>query len=219
MTTLTVARTTIHQDANGRYCLNDLHKAAGGENRHRPNYWLSNKQTKALIDELLSEQKHIHPKAGIPALGNESQSPNSGFGIAPVEVIQGGEWNGTFVVKELVYAYAMWISPSFTLKVIRAYDSMMTGQLSDEKAKNLKAWRQHCVRYPKDSEIRTMAHRGEPYWYIGRMVGRAAGTVGKAVRRMVAAGFMDAGYMRAVRMGVSSWHAYRRHNFHQLGLF
>lgn len=95
---LVVADTNIQQDAAGRYSLNDLHRAAGGEDRHRPNYFLKNQQTAALIAEI--------EKAGIPA-------------------IEARQRIGTFVCKELVYAYAMWISPAFHLQVIRAYDTMM----------------------------------------------------------------------------------------------
>jgi phage antirepressor YoqD-like protein len=48
-------------------------------------------------------------------------------GSPPVAVLKGGSGpQGTFVVKELVYAYAMWVSPAFHLKVIRAYDAMVS---------------------------------------------------------------------------------------------
>lgn len=99
---LIVADVGIKQDTEGRYCLNDLHRAAGGENKHRPSLWINNQQTKDLIEEV--------GKAGIPAL----------------ETNHGGSTPGTFVCKELVYAYAMWISAAFHLKVIRAYDAMVT---------------------------------------------------------------------------------------------
>jgi hypothetical protein len=103
MNVLTISDTPINQDAEGRYCLNDLHKASGGEAKHRPNYFLENQQTKALIAEI--------EIAGIPAIESKQNT-------------------GTYAVKELVYAYAMWISPAFSLRVIRAYDALSTGQLS-----------------------------------------------------------------------------------------
>jgi hypothetical protein len=49
----------------------------------------------------------------------------------PVNVINGGNQPGIYVVKPLVYAYAMWISPAFHLHVIEAYDALVTGQTFD----------------------------------------------------------------------------------------
>lgn len=121
---IAILGTDIRKDADGRYCLNDLHRASGGNNAHRPSLWVENKQTQELIAEIL--------KAGIPALKS----------------IKGGRHNGTYVCKELVYAYAMWVSPRFHLTVIRAFDVMATDKQSDnvsastvQDAIDQKAWR------------------------------------------------------------------------------
>lgn len=114
---LVVADISVKIDAEGRYCLNDLHRAAGGESRHEPNRYLRGQQAIELIEELLTTQ--------IPVVSLE------------------GRYGGTYVCKELIYAYAMWISPSFHLKVIRAYDEIATqgGHISPtatpEQAKRL----------------------------------------------------------------------------------
>lgn len=104
---LTIANISIGQDSQGRYCLNDLHKAAGGKNTDRPQNWLAIEQTQKLI-KVIDDGK----------LASEQNQA--------VSIIKGGNTQqGTFVVKELVYAYAMWISPAFHLSVIRAYDAMV----------------------------------------------------------------------------------------------
>jgi hypothetical protein len=110
---LAISHIAIRQDADGRFSLNDLHKASGDQAKHKPSEWLRNQQAKDLIAELENE------KAGIPAL----------------QTIKGTRSPGTYVVKELVYAYAMWISPSFHLKVIRAYDALQTQSPPPAQAK------------------------------------------------------------------------------------
>jgi len=118
---LTIANVGIAQDAEGRYCLNDLHKAAiaGGANARtkEPSKFLSSPQTTELVSELLNTQN----------LGVLYSGEN---GVHPVSKTQGSN-GGTFVAKELVYAYAMWISPSFHLKVIRTFDAIATAPASD----------------------------------------------------------------------------------------
>lgn len=116
---LVISNTDIHQDAEGRYSLNDLHKAAGGEDRHRPNYFLENDQTKRLIATLMAERD-----AGNPA------SANAGF---PAVKTREGRYGGSYACKEIVYAYAMWISPGFHIQVIRTFDEVATGRFVNDK--------------------------------------------------------------------------------------
>lgn len=101
---LTIANTGIHQDAEGRFSLNDLHSASGGNPTHRPGEFLRLQQTQDLIAEIET--------AGIPAVKSKE-----------------GRGGGTFAGKELVYAYAMWISPKFHLQVIRTFDEVATGKV------------------------------------------------------------------------------------------
>lgn len=107
-TSLSIGGASIRQDADGRYCLNDLHRAAGGVKKHQPSDWLRIDQTKELVFEIQTP--------GNPGIETTGQ---------PVVSVPGRS-GGTYVCKELVYAYATWISPSFHLRVIRAYDAMMT---------------------------------------------------------------------------------------------
>lgn len=115
---LTIGEFTIRQDEDGRYCINDLHKASGGLEKHQPAFFMRNQQTKNLIEELESENmicKNADHKSAVNSV--------KGKGLD----------QGTFVAKELVYAYAMWISPKFHLMVIRAYDSLVMEWILNEK--------------------------------------------------------------------------------------
>ena len=81
---------TIKQDTQGRYCLNDLHKASGGAEKNKPLNFLRSDQATALVTELQSSESSIDP----------------------AQSIRGGSAPGTFVVKELVYAYELFLGKS-----------------------------------------------------------------------------------------------------------
>lgn len=118
-TLISISNITIRQDEQGRYFLNDLHKASGGLDKNAPAQFLRNIKTKQLIDALKSDVQIC-----------TSEKINN---LEPVFTIKGafgdGLEQGTYVVKELVYAYAMWISPKFMLTVIRVFDAVMSSQL------------------------------------------------------------------------------------------
>tara|TARA_R110002020_G_scaffold280424_2_gene496173 strand:- start:196 stop:1044 length:849 start_codon:yes stop_codon:yes gene_type:complete len=91
------------------YSLNDVHKASGGDKKHQPSFFMRNQETKDLVKEIESTDKTL-----------------------AVKRVQGGNdksKQGTYVCKEVVYRYAMWISPKFALLVIRTFDKLVTGEL------------------------------------------------------------------------------------------
>lgn len=112
---LIISDITIHKDSEGRYSLNDLHQASGGERKYEPAGWLRLDQTNELIQEILNTQICV---------------------FKPVDSRK-GRYGGTYVCKELVYAYAMWISAAFALKVIRAYDVLIAGSAKGTRFETL----------------------------------------------------------------------------------
>lgn len=83
---------------DGLYSLNDLHTAAGGEAKHQPTNFLRLEQAQALVSEIQSSEMRT-----------------------AVTTINGGTNRGTYACRELVIAYAAWISAAFHLKVIRVF--------------------------------------------------------------------------------------------------
>lgn len=100
---LTICNKSIKMK-DGLYCLNDLHKASGGEKKNGPSYWLAIEQTKAFLE-------------------------TTDISVVKLE----GRGGGSYAEKKAVYAYAMWISPEFQSHVIDAYDALVTGQLEEAK--------------------------------------------------------------------------------------
>lgn len=105
MCNFTVFNTYIRQ-IDGLYSLNDLHRASGRLPRQKPSEWLRNQQTQDVIAEI--------QKAGNPAISSKQKV-------------------GTYACRELVIAYAAWISPAFHLKVLRVFLDTQIPQPSASK--------------------------------------------------------------------------------------
>jgi hypothetical protein len=116
-TSLNIQKHTI-AEVDGLYSLNDLfHSSDSTEPRHRPSRWVRLKRTKALTAEL--------------DLSTEKRS------------IKSNGKAGTFVCRELVYSYAMHISPKFEITVIRAFDKAAQKKLKQAQLQGNAQWRQN----------------------------------------------------------------------------
>ncbi|WP_295449104.1 ORF6N domain-containing protein [uncultured Thiodictyon sp.] len=100
---ITLGDIAIRQDRDGRYCINDVYQAAGGDDQHQPNRWLQRHHTIAIIKE-----------CEVP-------------GCAAVVATPG---RGTFVVKKVLLAYGLSVSLAFHLRVSRAFEAATTAATS-----------------------------------------------------------------------------------------
>jgi hypothetical protein len=103
MKPLVINSTEITKDEHGRFSLNDLHRAAGGLNKHKPSLFYRSGSFNEFVEILKAQKRAIEPI-----------------------VKKKGRYNGgTWVCKELVYKYAMWVNVEFELNVIQTFDSII----------------------------------------------------------------------------------------------
>jgi len=102
-----IGETSVRQH-DGLFSLNDLHAAAGGDAKHDPNRFIRLDSTQALIAEIKS-----------------ADSRNC------IETKRGAN-GGTYACRELVIAYAAWISAAFHLKVIRVFLGQQAAVVSSQ---------------------------------------------------------------------------------------
>ncbi len=102
MTSLVINNVEISTDEHGRYSLNDLHKAAGSSIASLPNKFMRQESVKNVIAVLNAQNRAFEP----------------------VSIKRGRYTGGSWVCKELVYKYAMWVDAEFEVKVIQTFDEI-----------------------------------------------------------------------------------------------
>ena len=106
MSNLAILNTSIRTHES-LFSLNDIHKASGGAEKHRPSLFIRLDTTQDLISEIQKEVKST----------DLIFKTTGGRGL-----------RGTYACEELVLSYAMWISPKFHLIVLRAFLAMHRNQ-------------------------------------------------------------------------------------------
>lgn len=96
MSNLTILNTAIRQHEN-LFSLNDLHQVIGNSKNHQPSNFSRLETTQALVSAIQAEGT-----------------------ATPIKTLRGTQ-GGTYACKEIVIAYAAWISPQFHLVVLRAF--------------------------------------------------------------------------------------------------
>jgi len=100
---LVINKKEITTDSHGRYSLNDLHEAAGGLNSQKPSLFYRSDSFNSVVEVLNAQNR----------------------AFSPIVKKQGRYNGGTWVCKELVYKYAMWISAEYEVNVIQTFDSII----------------------------------------------------------------------------------------------
>lgn len=125
---LIINKTEITKNENGLYSLNDLHKSAGGLVKDLPNKFMASKSFKNVVDVLIAQKSAFNP----------------------VEKKQGRYNGGTWICKELVYKYAMWVNAEFEVNVIQTFDEIIS---AIDSPATMKALNELTLKIESDKDI------------------------------------------------------------------
>lgn len=107
---------SVEMDDNGRYCLNDIYKASGGAERHKPSRWLRSNSAPNVVD-LTST------KSGTYEFPDKFDSY--------VVKTKRNRATVTFAPLKVVYKYAGWVSKDFEDAVYSAFTELTTGNVTE----------------------------------------------------------------------------------------
>lgn len=124
---LLINNTPITTDKEGRYSLNDLHLSAGNFNNQKPSLFYRSSSFDKVVEVLKAQKRAFEPI-----------------------VKKTGRYGGTWVCKELVYKYAMWISPEFEVNVIQTFDQISN---KTEAPETMDALNQLTKKIESDQEL------------------------------------------------------------------
>lgn len=103
-----IENTLVRQDAFGRYCLNDLHRAAVAQGKatdsQRPSVFLRSEGISAFVQKLSEALKS-----------------------ASVNIIKGGLESGSWADELVAIRYAAWIEPAFEVQVYEQFRDSVKG--------------------------------------------------------------------------------------------
>lgn len=128
MNQITVFGKNIRKDEEGRFSLNDLHKAAMATGHatdgHRPSKFMRNDSVQAFIKEIEGKNNDLEGKAQKSAL---------------VKTTKGGQNPGIYATELVALRYAGWISSSVEVEVYKTFqqvvhaDEKLTADLIDRQ--------------------------------------------------------------------------------------
>ena len=105
----------VRTDVHGRYCLNDLHRAAV----------LNKKATDAQVPSQFLRADGV--KAFVAAL--DAEKTGEVQKCTSVHSVKGGKNPGTYAEELVAIRYAAWIEPSFEVRVYRTFQRAAKGQV------------------------------------------------------------------------------------------